>query len=200
MKNSLLFTFLFSISILVSCSNSSTKSDFIITQDLQEEQEFQIMQLLSDHSGLWELTINEDSAQTVEVIVDHYHFGKKQDSLIQLSSNLDELNTSDELFLLLAEQVYDKESKWTVAIVDDNNNNMISAESSAPSMHQFFNRSYASPSLPLTANFGEEVILASMTFIDGEESLASITDLESELDLKVLESYDHTYIVKLIVN
>jgi len=191
MKHFLLFTLLLSFFFLVSCSTSATKDDILISQNLQEEKEFQILQLLSDQSGLWNLTIHNDSAQTAEIIVDHYHFGKKQDSLIQLSSNLDELKTSNEFFLLLAEQVYDGESKWTLAIA--NENNTIAAESSAPNMDQFLNRSYASPRLPLTANIGEEIILASMTFTDGEESLAWIRDLEDELDPKELESYDHTY-------
>lgn len=198
MKRSILFTLLFSLSVLVSCANPATKGDVVISQDALEEEPFNILQILSDQSALWKMAINDKSAQTAEIIVDHYHFGKKQDPLLHMSTYLDDFKTSDEFTLLLAEQVYNKESKWTVAIV--NGDEMTAVESSVPSMEKYPSKGYSSAPLPITANIGEEIILTSIFFTDGDESLTWHTEFEDELDLKVLEEYDHAYIVKLIIN
>lgn len=197
MKRFIFFTLLMSFSLIIGCSSDRAKGDILITQAAHEDVEFDVLQLLADQLALWELSIDQ-AAEEIEVLVEHYEFGEKQEPLAQMSTILDDENSRKELSLLIAEQLYNENSKWTIAFISEDG--ISSSESTTPTMDEFSFSAYATAPMPLTGEMNEEIALATIMFTNSDEPIVTSTALDEDFDEVQLENYDHTYIVKLIVN
>jgi len=197
MKRLLGFVLLFSFGFLFACSSGSVNGEVVIDQQTKDDVQFNVMDLLADQFGMWDITINDKTASEIEVTVDHYVNGEKQEPIIQMSTVLDDSNKSRKLNLVIAEQVHNDESKWIAAFIEEDG--LTSGETFAPSIDEFHSKTYSSISVPFTGEVGETIMLYSILVSDSEEPIATHTIYEDEIEEPQLENYDHAYIMTLKV-
>lgn len=198
MKGFITLIMLFSFSLLIACTSNTFDGDVLIEQNTNKDLDFDVMNLLADQLGVWDVTINNDTIEDIEIVVDHYKHGEKQEAIIQMSTMFDQTKNANKVNLVIAEQTYHEESKWTAAIIDDSG--IASTETFAPNMEDFASKAYSTAGVPDTAEIGESFVIGTIILTNSEDTISTAAVFAEDFSPEQIEAYDHTYIMTLQVN
>src|SRR5699024_10560341 len=162
---------LLSFSLLMACNSNAFDEDVLIEQSAEENLNLDIMNLLANQLGVWDITINNDSVEEIEIVVDHYQNGEKQEPILVMSTMFNQEASSNIIKLLIAEQVYEDESKWIAPIIDDGGTS--STENTIPNSEDFASKTYATAPVPDTVEIGEPFTIAAMMLSNSEDSIST---------------------------
>lgn len=197
MKRILVLIMLLIISLLGACASNGHEGDVSIEQKIDDKIDVEILDVLTDQFGLWDVTIHHKEATDIEIVIDHYEHGEKQEPIMQMSTMIDKENKSNNVTVLVAEQTYDDEAKWTTAFIDDGGSS--SSETFAPSLEEFTSMAYSTVSVPDTFPIGKPFVIGTMVLSSTEDSITPSVVFEENFSPEAIEAYDHTYIVSLQV-
>lgn len=197
MKRFGIFIMLTAFTLLVACSSEFVNGAIVIEQNDKEDLQIDMMNLLVDQLGVWDITISDKTAKEIEVVVEYYEHNVKQDPIVQFSTFLDEPKSKHKLNLVIAEQTYDEQSKWTAAIIGEES--LAASESTAPHMGDFKSVTHSTVPVPTTAEVGEKVVLGTIMLTNSEEPISTHVAFDEDFDEKDLENVNQTYIISIQV-
>lgn len=185
---------------LIACSGGEIKDDIVINQSESSEAEAFIIDTLTNESAHWEITIYDETIQNIKVMIDHYRFGEKQKPVAELSTMVESKKGGTNIRLIFAEQVFQGETKWITAFIDDFS--VASLESTSPITEDMQVRSYSSVSFPETAKKGEKVAIGTIIYTDSdnETSISTPNVYDEFFDENELKNYNDVFIFSLETN
>ena len=185
---------------LIACSGGEIKDDIVINQSESSEAEAFIIDTLTNESAHWEITIYDETIQNIKVMIDHYRFGEKQKPVAELSTMVESKKGGTNIRLIFAEQVFQGETKWITAFIDDFS--VASLESTSPITENMQVRSYSSVSFPETAKKGEKVAIGTIIYTDSdnETSISTPNVYDEFFDENELKNYNDVFIFSLETN
>lgn len=197
MKRFALLIIITTFSLLVACSDEFVNETIVIEQNDRENLQFDILNLLADEIGVWDITINDKTAKEIEVTIEHYEHSEKQDPVVQFSTFIDESKSNHKVNLVIAEQSFEEQSKWIAAIISEDN--LAASESIAPFWDDFQTITHSTVAVPTTTEVAEKVVLSTVMLTDSEEHISTHIPFDENFDEKELENINHTYIMSLQV-
>jgi len=185
---------------LIACSGGEIKDDIVINQSESSEAEAFIIDTLTNESAHWEITIYDETIQNIKVMIDHYRFGEKQKPVAELSTMVESKKGGTNIRLIFAEQVFQGDTKWITAFIDDFS--VASLESTSPITEDMQVRSYSSVSFPETAKKGEKVAIGTIIYTDSdnETSISTPNVYDEFFDENELKNYNDVFIFSLETN
>lgn len=192
-----IFIILMTFSLLIACSDEFVNEAIVIKQNDKEDLQMDMLHLLTDQLGVWDITINDKAAEEIEVIVEHYEHSVKQDPIVQFSTFLDEPKNKHKVNLVIAEQTFDEQSKWMAAIISEDG--LAASESIAPFLGDFQTITQSTVPVPTTAEVGEKVVLSTIMLTNSEEPISTHVPFDEDFDEEDLKDINHTYIMSLQV-
>lgn len=192
-----IFIILITFSLLIACSDEFVNEPIVIEQNDKEDLQIDMLHLLADQLGVWDITINDKTAQEIEVIIEHYEHSEKQDPIVQFSTFLDEPKNKHKVNLVIAEQTFEDQSKWIAAIISEDS--LAASESIAPFWGDFQTITHSTVPVPTTAEVGEKVVLGTIMLTNSEEHISTHVPFEEDFDEEDLKEINHTYIMSLQV-
>ena len=196
-RSSSIFIILIISSLLMACSDEFVNEAIVIEQNDKEDLQLDMLHLLADELGVWDITINDKAAKEIEVTVEHYEHSKKQDPIVQFSTFIDEPKSKHKVNLVIAEQSFEEQSKWIAAIISEDS--LAASESIAPFWGDFQTITHSTVPVPTTAEVGEKVVLGTIMLTNSEEHISTHIPFDEDFDEKDLEEINHTYIMSLQV-
>lgn len=185
---------------LIACSGGEIKDDIVINQSESSEEEAFIIDTLTNESAHWEITIYDETIENIKVMIDHYQFGEKQEPVAELSTMVESKKGGTNIRLIFAEQVFQGETKWITAFIDDFS--VASLESISPITEDMQVRSYSSVPFPETAKKGEKVAVGTIIYTDSdnETSISTPNVYDEFFDENELKNYNNVFIFSLETN
>lgn len=197
MKRFTLFIIFSTFGLLLACSDEFVNEAIVIEQNSHDDLQMDMLNLLTDQLGVWDITINDKTAKEIEVTIEHYEHSTKQDSVVQFSTFIDEPKSKHKVNLVIAEQSFEEQSKWIAAIISEDS--LAASESIAPLWDDFQTITHSTISVPTTAEVGEKVVLSTVMLTDSEEHISTHISFDENFNEKELENINHTYIMSLQV-
>lgn len=198
MKRAILIVIFICFTLFIACSYQDNQHDIIIEQNEGVAESNSILSVLADYINEWNITINHKNAEMIEVVIDHYKQGKKQEPIIQMSTVLDKTTQTNNIQMIIAEQVYQEESKWIAALIEDDS--ITSSYTFAPSTELFDSKTYSSIAVPDTAQLGEHTTVGAIILTDSDHPIDTGTFLQDDISADDISEDEEVYIIRLHVN
>ena len=192
-----LLQFLLLIGFISACSiDNDNNSDVIINKAELSPFENSLMSLIGDYTGVFDLQINNENAKLIEITIDSYEYGEKQEEIMLFNSYLDGLDLSKATRVLVSKRPYGKQSQWIASIISDDG--IAGMESGLISEKQYSGTAFGTISMPSSFTLGEKKVISTLALTDAD-SVHIQSDIENEEDLKEATDYEQVYIINISV-
>lgn len=189
--------FIFLISFLTACTKKNN-NDTPVTIDSANLSTFEqnLLELIGDYASVIELQINNKNAEVIEVSIDQYKNGEKQEEVMLFNSYLDDTDLSKPIRVLISKQTNRKELEWLVSIMSEGGTT--SMESKTVLEKEYMGSAFGMVNMPTSIHLDEKKVIGTVALTDNE-SVHIRSEIESEEDLKAATDYEEVYIINTMV-
>ncbi len=197
MKRFSLLLFIFIISFLTACSLKNNDNT-AVTIDSANLSAFEqnLLDLIGEYTSVVELQINDNDAEIIEVSIDQYKNGEKQEEVMLFTSYLDDTDLSKPIRVLISKRTNHKDIEWLASIISDEGT--ASMESKTPLEKEYTGSAFGMANMPTSIHLGEKKVIGTVALTDSD-SVHIRSDIESDEDLKEATDYEEVFIINLTV-
>src|SRR5690625_2793747 len=181
---------------LIACSPFSQSSDYAATIDEVKQSPYdQLLQVMGDKAFVYDLSINDKTAEEIHLFVDYYEVGEFVETMVEFSIAIED---EKKLTLAYIQQVYqDTYEKWIGAIIDNRGFASGTFENENPAdRFEELGAVLGSVSMPLEIKKDKKSVVASISY-SGKDVISSPVAIETEEQLEQLVDDDYVYVLSV---
>ena len=182
--------------IFAACTADEMPSDAdaVVDEAALANFEGDFLEVLGDHSFIYDVKINNDDIQEIVAYVDYYENGEFIERIVDISTYFSDSN-KDVSVAFVQQTFQETYEKWNVAIIDDSGSGALETENEYPQLrHDMLSAVWGSVGMPVNLTMGDAQVIAYVIYSD-ESTISSPSFIETEEDLQKLTNHEYVYVL-----